>query len=129
MKRPYYRILLGLSLCDFVASTSFALSTIPMPVDTPGVFGAKGTTQTCTAAGFFLQLSAGSMMYNLILSIYYTFSGLYKMTDDEFAKKYEPYLHVFAVMITLGIAFGKNTPDFFLHDSLRECCSMKTGCR
>eukprot|EP00956_Cyclotella_meneghiniana_P007695 scaffold10316_cov71-Cyclotella_meneghiniana.AAC.11 len=51
MKRPYYRILLGLSLCDFVASTSFALSTIPMPVDTPGVFGAKGTTQTCTAAG------------------------------------------------------------------------------
>ena len=109
MKRPYYRILLGLSLFDFLASTSLALSTIPMPADTPGVFGAKGTTQTCTAAGFFVQLSEGSMIYNLILSIYYTLSGRYKMTDDEFAKKCEPYMHGFTIIFTLGIAIGKNT--------------------
>ena len=106
MKRPYYRIMLELSLFDILASSSYALSTIPMPVGT--AYGARGTTQTCTAAGFFASFSLGSLLSNLILTIYYTLSGRYKMTDEEFAKKYERYMHVSCVVLTLSVAIGKN---------------------
>ena len=106
MKRPYCRIMLELSLFDILASSSYALSTIPMPAGT--IYGARGTTQTCTAAGFFIHLSVGSLLFNLMLTIYYTLSGRYKMTDEDFAKKYERYMHATGVVFTLSVALGKN---------------------
>lgn len=108
LKRPYYRILLGMSLFDFISSIAFGLATLPMPVDTPFVYGARGTTQTCTAQGFFIQWMLGSVFYNFVLSLYYTLSGKYKMSDEVFAKRYEPFLHGAAVLITLGFALGEN---------------------
>jgi len=104
MKKPYYRMLLGLSLFDLLSSAAFAVSTIPMPVDTPRVYGARGTTQTCTSAGFFNQLILGSMLYNLMLAIYYNLSQRNKLTDEEFAEKYEMKLHGIIWIVAVGIA-------------------------
>ena len=117
MKKPYYRMLLGLSLFDLLSSAAFAVSTIPMPVDTPGVYGARGTTQTCTAAGFFNQLLLGSLLYNLMLAIYYTLSQQNKLTDKEFAEKYEMKLHGTIWVVTVSIAIG----TFLLLPFLSQC--------
>lgn len=107
MKQPYYRILLGMSTFDVLCSASLCFSTAPIPAGTEGVWGAKGTTQTCTASGFFNQFMLGSFLYNLVLAIYYSLSGTYRMTDEDFARKYEPILHVLAVLATVGIAVGE----------------------
>ena len=109
LKRPYYRILLGISSFDLVSSIAFGLSTIPMPVNTPFVYHPQGTTQTCTAQGFFVQLMLGSIFYNFVLALYYTLSGKYKISDEEFAKKYEPFLHGAAIAITLGFSVGETS--------------------
>ncbi|KAL3790852.1 hypothetical protein HJC23_004482 [Cyclotella cryptica] len=106
MKQPYYRILLGMSMFDVVCSMSLCLSTIPIPAGTEGVFGARGTTGTCTASGFFNQLMLGSMLYNGVLAIYYTLSGTYRMADEDFARKYEPWCHGLVVFVTIGVALA-----------------------
>ena len=108
LTRPYYRILLGMSLFDLVSSIAFSLSTLPMPEATPFVYGARGTVQTCTAQGFFIQLMLGSIFYNFVLSLYYTLSGKYKISDEVFTKRYELYLHGAAMTFTLGLALGKD---------------------
>ena len=118
MKKPYYRMLLGLSLFDLLSSAAFAVSTIPMPVDTPRVYGARGTTQTCTSAGFFNQLILGSMLYNLMLAIYYNLSQRNKLTDEEFAEKYEMKLHGIIWIVAVGIALGK----LFSFSFISMCC-------
>jgi hypothetical protein len=110
MKQPYFRILLGMSIFDVICSMSLCLSTIPVPAGTEGVFGARGTTATCTASGFFNQFMLGSILYNFVLAIYYALSGTYRMTDEDFAKLYEPWLHGLAVMATFGVAIGKISP-------------------
>jgi hypothetical protein len=107
MKQPYYRILLGMSLFDVLCSTSICMTTLPMPVDTPGVHGARGNTQACTASGFFNQFMLGSILYNLVLAVYYTMSGRFKMSDEEFARRYEPHLHWVTVVVTVGVAIGE----------------------
>lgn len=106
MKQPYFRILLGMSIFDVICSTSLCLSTIPVPAGTEGVFGARGTTGTCAASGFFNQFMLGSILYNFVLAIYYALSGTYRMTDEDFAKVYEPWLHGLAVVTTVGVALG-----------------------
>jgi hypothetical protein len=107
IRQPYYRILLGMSLFDVLTSCSLILSTIPIPEGTPGVYGARGTTQTCTASGFFNQLMLGSILYNLVLAVYYTLSGRFKMSDEEFATRYERGLHGVVVVVTVGVALGE----------------------
>lgn len=66
-----FRILLLMSLFDFVFSTKNFLSTWIVP-GSSGVYLASGTIQTCTAAGFFGQLGTmTSIFYNASLSIYF----------------------------------------------------------
>lgn len=105
LKRPYFRILLGMSLFDAVTSFSTSLSTWPIPRGTEGVYGALGTTGTCTAQGFFNQLSLTSSFYNLVLAAYYVMLGTYQMTDEKIAK-YEPFMHAFAILPSMGFAIA-----------------------
>lgn len=72
-----------------------------------GVYGAMGTKQTCTAQGFFNQFMLGGVLYNFVLSIYYALSGIYKIEDEVFTKRYEVWLHGTAVVITIGSALGE----------------------
>ncbi len=56
LTRPYYRILVFLSVYDAISSFSLGLSTWPIPAGTPEIYGAVGNTRTCTAQGFFNQV-------------------------------------------------------------------------
>ena len=104
LKRPYYRILLGMSFADAITSIWIGLSTWPIPEGTPGVYGAVGNTQTCTVQGFFVQLIVLSPCYNLNLSLYYLLMGTYHMTEDQIAKRFERYMHAGAIIIGFGFA-------------------------
>eukprot|EP00984_Skeletonema_dohrnii_P021991 scaffold11106_cov100-Skeletonema_dohrnii-CCMP3373.AAC.1 len=68
----FHRLLLGLSLCDLFASTSFFLGTWPIPVGTKGVYLASGNKATCDAQGFFQQFfGVAPPLYNGSLAVYY----------------------------------------------------------
>jgi hypothetical protein len=42
---PYHRIMLGMSICDLVASISYFLGRWPLPKNDPSFSGGKGNTQ------------------------------------------------------------------------------------
>jgi len=71
---------------------------------TDGVYGAVGTTQTCIAQGFFAQFIVGSQIYNLMLAIYYLLVGKYKLSEEEITRRYEPWMHLSAIVPTLAVA-------------------------
>ncbi len=74
--KVYHRLLFGLSVFDMMASTVNFFSTWPIPAGTPNVFGASGTTQTCTAQGFFNETgNVCTPLYNASLCIYYVSAG------------------------------------------------------
>mmetsp|Transcript_30894 Transcript_30894/g.55983 ORF Transcript_30894/g.55983 Transcript_30894/m.55983 type:complete len:333 (+) Transcript_30894:115-1113(+) len=104
LKRPYYRILLGMSCADAITSLWLGLSTWPIPLGTEGVYGAVGTTASCTAQGFFIQLMVLSPIYNLNLSVYYLLLSKYQLTEEYIAKRYEKYMHAAAIIIGFGFA-------------------------
>mmetsp|Transcript_20155 Transcript_20155/g.41290 ORF Transcript_20155/g.41290 Transcript_20155/m.41290 type:complete len:162 (+) Transcript_20155:77-562(+) len=107
LHRPYYRILLGMSFFDVFASASLGMSTWPIPRGTEGVYGAIGTTQTCTAQGFFIQLMLVSPFYNLMLAWYYLLLGKNKpLSEEAIASKYEKYMHAFAMIPVLFAVMG-----------------------
>lgn len=104
LKRPYFRILLGLSIADAITSFWLGLSTWPIPEGTDGVYGASGNTQTCTAQGFFVQLIVLSPCYNLNLSLYYLLLGKYHLTEEQISKRFERYMHAGAIITAFGFA-------------------------
>ena len=88
-------------MTDFSASAAWFFTTWPIPRGTPGVFGAVGNQQTCSAQAFFAQFSLSTVMYNTSLAIYYVLVIVKGWKDDEVAK-IEPFLHVNAIAWGLG---------------------------
>jgi hypothetical protein len=56
-----------------------------------------GTVQTCTAQGFFVHMSMGSLMYNCCMSLYYLLIIRYNWTNERFARRVEPFMHIFSI--------------------------------
>lgn len=104
LPQPYGRLLLSISTVDVITSAAFGLSTWPIPRGTEGVWGAVGTTQTCTAQGFFGQLMLGSPFYNMMLAIYYLLIGKYNLSEEEMTQRYEPYMHLVAIVPPVALA-------------------------
>ena len=100
-KRTYHRLVLGMSMCDFSASVAWFFTTWPIPRGTPGVYGAVGTQQTCSAQAFFAQFSLSTVMYNATLCVYYVLV-IVKGWKDEDIVKIEPFFHGHAIAWGLG---------------------------
>eukprot|EP00555_Chaetoceros_dichaeta_P012128 CAMPEP_0198260618 /NCGR_PEP_ID=MMETSP1447-20131203/9541_1 /TAXON_ID=420782 /ORGANISM="Chaetoceros dichaeta, Strain CCMP1751" /LENGTH=387 /DNA_ID=CAMNT_0043948325 /DNA_START=168 /DNA_END=1328 /DNA_ORIENTATION=+ len=99
--KSYHRIILGISICDVLASTAWFFSTWPKPQGTDGVYGAIGTEATCSLQGFFAQFSISTIFYNGVLSIYYLLILDQKWSKKRFYK-IEPFLHM--ISLTWGIS-------------------------
>ena len=65
------------------------------------MYGAVGTTQTCSAQAFFAQFSLSTVMYNASLAVYYVLVIVKKKKDSEIAR-IEPWLHANAIAWGLG---------------------------
>lgn len=100
-KRTYHRLILGMSMCDFSASVAWFFTTWPIPRGTPGVYGAVGNQQTCSAQAFFAQFSLSTVMYNATLCVYYVLVIVQGWKDEDIVK-IEPFFHVHAIAWGLG---------------------------
>lgn len=100
-KATYHRLVLGMSIVDLIASVAWFFTTWPIPRGTPGVYGAVGTQQTCSAQAFFAQFSLSTVMYNASLAVYYVLVIVKKKKDNEIARV-EPWMHANAIAWGLG---------------------------
>jgi len=104
ISRVYYRIMLGLSCSDMIASTVNIFSTWPIPPDS-GNFLASGTTATCTAQGFFNELgNLATPLYNASLCAYYVLIIRQAWSEDRIRVRAEPFMHAIPILIALTIA-------------------------
>lgn len=104
LAKTRYRLLLGMSVADLFNSAAFALSSAPIPRGTYGAYGAVGTTATCTAQGFFVQLGFAEPSYSCMLAIYFVLVIQLNVAERDIRRRIEPLMHVFAVLYPLGTA-------------------------
>ena len=101
--KAYHRILLGMSTVDILASTAWFFTTWPIPPDVFPAFGASGTQATCTAQGFFTQLSVSAVFYNGCLALYYCLVIRFGYSDRKISEaKIELVMHVVALSFGIG---------------------------
>ena len=109
----FSRLMVGLSTSDVVASVCFFLSTWPVPAGTEGAYGAVGTTETCTAQGFFGQAAyLCTPLFNGVLAFYYLLVIRYQWREDQL-KRIEPYLLAGPPLIAVGVALAGLPLDLY----------------
>ncbi|CAB9503391.1 expressed unknown protein [Seminavis robusta] len=99
----YHRIVMGLSIMDFIMTAATASMPFANRSDI-GLFFAVGNAQSCTAAGFFYQAWLGSTIYNATLSIYFLLTVKHGLQEQQISKAMEPYCHV--LVISVPLVFG-----------------------
>ena len=107
----YDRLMLGLSICDIIASLGWALTPFLLPRETSTNPWAIGNDTTCTFLGFITQLGFSAVLYNMFLSFYYLLTVRYGVKRDSFARNYEQWIHIFVfvfalITATFGAALG-----------------------
>jgi len=102
----YPTLMTCLSISDAIASVGYFFSTWPIPSDTQGpMWGAVGTTGTCTAQGFFVQLGILSPLYNVALSLYYLLLIKYNWSEERLRSIQLP-IHAAILTFSFGTAFA-----------------------
>lgn len=115
--KVYHRIMFAMSLMDLNTSFWYFLSTWPIPRGTEDVAYASGTTQSCTAQGFFLQLGLATPLYNVVLSIYYCFVVRYQWKERQFNVA-EKLFHALPFTFALATALTGIGLDLFNNANL-----------
>jgi hypothetical protein len=93
--RVYHRILLFMGIHDFIHAIKAFVSTWPIPEGTSFVYGARGNTATCTAAGFLGQGgSLTSIFYNGSLTLFFLLVVRYGWKEERIKRTVEPWLHI-----------------------------------
>lgn len=116
----YHRLLCAMSIYDVLESVWNFCSTWPIPRGTPNIWGASGTTQTCTAQGFFLQLGLAIPMYNASLSIYYLLVIKYNMLDDTLRRRVEPSMHAASFLFAGATAFASIGLKLYVRERVKH---------
>lgn len=111
LRHAYHRILLGVSVYDFISSLNFIVSFLAVP---KGLFwGARGSTLTCEINGFLLCLMATVALYNLGLSIYYVLVIRYGKTQKHIERFVEPFIHIISISVPFGFGMWYWLSDLF----------------
>lgn len=95
------RIMLGLSFHTMLWGIYHLWGTAAIPAGTPDIYGAYGTTTTCTVQGFLLQTSIVVPFYYVFLSCYswvVVMQGNFDPARYEWIEKYIHFgVHVFPI--------------------------------
>lgn len=102
--RMFHRLMLGLSIHLIIYSCWYMYGTAAVPSGTPGVWRPRGTIQTCTAQGFFLQVSFAIPIYYSFLSLYSFQAVRYNFDVDRY-QWIEKWIHLIVHIFPLGSAF------------------------
>jgi hypothetical protein len=108
-----HRILCGMSLCDIISSLAFFLTSWPVPEDVRFGVWNIGTTQTCSAQGFFAQLAIGTVIYNGCLALYYLLVIRHGWKNEYITKRVEPWMHFAAAGFALSTGSAGLALDLF----------------
>lgn len=105
----YYRLMLAMSISDFIVSGAWFCTTWPIPrddlvLDNPSdwLYGNIGTQRTCTAQAFFIQLGIVTPFYNALLALYYYLTIRREWKEEDFKCKIEYAGHF--VTIAWGVS-------------------------
>jgi len=118
----YHRLILGLSVCDLVASIVIMVGTWAIPKEYVGTYMASGTIGTCTVVGIMNELgNMGAPIYNASLCIHYVLVILMGMSEEKIASKgIEWYLHI--VPVTFAVVFATLGFIFKLYNGAGSWC-------
>jgi hypothetical protein len=108
-----FRILLGICVSDVVNSMVYMVWSLPIPRDTPGVWGAMGNKQTCDFQAFVFTCHSVGSFYNGALGAYYWLSVCYNMSDEEIYKRFERTTHIVSVLFPVATAFAALGQDIY----------------
>ena len=117
--KPYHRLVFGMSTFDMIAYLMNVMSTWPIPEGTSNVYGASGSTQTCTAQGFFSELgNVVTPVYNASLCVFFMLT-IRKNWRDKQLLQIEPILHSIPILLgltmsILGLPFDLYNPSGWL---------------
>ncbi len=85
-----------------------------------------GTKETYVAQGFAYNFGIITMYgYNATLTVYYALAIAFRMRDDRIVKYFEPLLHLFPILVGLGIAVP---PLLFIEEDMVYKPSLNTWC-
>lgn len=117
-KKPYHRLLFGLSCMDIIFS--IRITTIYLFVLN---INEKEPSAACTAYGFTSVFGGvGGPLYNLGLSVFFYFSICKNMKPHMFSKRIEPAIHIVAITFTLLVAILGVAFQFFNPSELGQNC-------
>ncbi|CAJ1953928.1 unnamed protein product [Cylindrotheca closterium] len=96
-RTPYNRLLIAMSVCDIIYSITLAGSIFLMPQDTSHRILASGNDETCTLAGFLMQFSNATIIYNTMLSFYFLCIARFGISNEKISKCIEPFMHILSI--------------------------------
>jgi hypothetical protein len=89
------------------------------------IFGSIGNEYTCKSQSFFIQLGLAVPSYNAMLCVY-SFFIINRKTRDDVIGKYEPFMHVFSILLPLvsaSIVVAAN--DIFHGFAIASCDNLR----
>jgi hypothetical protein len=105
----YHQLLMGMACFDVCTAVAWAFGTAPLPAgdeeEWSHIFGARGTTATCTAQAFFIQLGYTSVFYNVSLTCYYVLVICYSWSELQLRRRRQ-WLHGIPLLVGIGLALG-----------------------
>lgn len=131
--RVFHRLMLGLSLHLMLSCiwNLWGTAAVPAPKDGESnvVWGARGTIQTCSAQGFFIQVSQAVPFYYAFLSLY----SFQAVRNNFHVKKYrrtELWIHLFVHVFPISSAIYLLTIEAFNPTDHFNCWinSVPIGC-
>merc|ERR1719464_309650 len=109
----YHRLMLGLSIHILLWSPWNMYGTAAVPFGTPDVYGAVGTTGTCSVQGFFIQLSMCIPFYYVFLSCHSFVVIVYANFNPEKYVRIEKCIHILVHIYPIGSAIYLLLMDAF----------------
>ena len=100
LKRTYYRLMLGISIFDFISSVAYLFGTMMLPKGSTWL--ATGNDNTCTMQGAMFQIGLGVMYYNSALMLYYLLRIRYGFSEDWIKNSVEIWMHFVSLFIILA---------------------------
>jgi len=105
--RVYNRLMTLISTFDLMLSGAYTVGPLAIPSELTLLNPlARGTTQGCTAQGFFKQLGLISLAYSAGLVLYFVLAIRFGVKEDRIAKYYEPWMHLIILVLFGGIAIA-----------------------
>lgn len=97
------QLMVGVSIFDLIGSAAYALTSLPAPKE-DYIYGSLGSSETCTAQGFFIQIGTISAFMNVSSSVY-LFLVVKLGWRERKIKKIKVWLFVCPISVGLVLAF------------------------